>query len=40
MKHTYVNLHLFEVNGKLVTANNIDEAIAIWREANEGEEVK
>lgn len=40
MKHAYVYLHLFEVNGKLVTANNIDEAIAIWREANEGEEVK
>ena len=40
MKHIYVYLHLFEVNGKLVTANNIDEAIAIWREANEGKEVK
>ncbi|MGI6078770.1 MAG: hypothetical protein ACOYCB_11560 [Fastidiosipilaceae bacterium] len=40
MKHSFVYLKLFEVNGKLVTANNIDEAIAIWREANEEKEVK
>lgn len=40
MKHSFVYLKLFEVNGKLVTANTIDEAIAIWREANEGVRVK
>ena len=40
MKHSFVYLKLFEVNSTLVTANTIDEAIAIWREANEGEKVK
>jgi hypothetical protein len=40
MKHTYVYMHLFEVNSVLVAANTIDEAIAIWREANPDLEVK
>lgn len=40
MKHTYVYMHLFEVNSTLIAANTIDEAIAIWREAHEGKEVK
>ena len=40
MEHTYVYMHLFEVNSVLVAANTIDEAISIWREANPDLEVK
>ena len=40
MKHTYFYLHLFVVNSTLIAANTIDEAIAIWREANPDLEVK
>lgn len=40
MKHSYVYLHLYEVNSTLITANTVDEAIAIWREANDEGDVK
>jgi hypothetical protein len=40
MNHTFVYYKCFEVNGTLILANDIDEAIAIHREYEPKEEIR
>ena len=40
MNHTFVYYKCFEVNGTLIIANDIDEAMAIHREYKPEEEIR